>query len=99
MKLSVPKGETYIGGRGEVAVNANKFFDFKLNFSVSSYLCILIQQKDGFYTDENRFTKVISLFECQVKLQNYYLIYLMLYKSLYLRDGDIIDMKRSKEQY
>ena len=38
MKLSVPKGETYIGGSGEMAVKANEFCGLTKNI-LSFYIC------------------------------------------------------------
>ena len=38
MKFTVPKGETYIGGRGEMAVKANEICGLTKNI-LSFYIC------------------------------------------------------------
>jgi hypothetical protein len=44
MKLSVPKGETYIRGRGEVEVKANEFFDLT-KIMLLFYIYIIVESK------------------------------------------------------
>ena len=86
MKLTVPKGETYIGGGGEMAVKANKFFDLT-KFLLFSYICV------SYCNNETELMRMrIDLQELlisgSVKLQNYIYFILMLYKSSYLRDEE-----------